>query len=145
MWTIVLLQTIVCFQTIPYVVCTSPLKRLHIIYIVKQSSQNFWKFFWNLDFLLEICSKTLLRSIFFLIHLLQGTKKVPGYFPGLMTPTRFELVIPPWKGGVLTAWPWRQREARVGFEPALRVLQTHALPLGYLAIDPMFSFGLPIV
>ena len=36
-------------------------------------------------------------------------------------------------------------EARVGFEPALRVLQTHALPLGYLAIDPMFSFGLPIV
>ena len=26
-------------------------------------------------------------------------------------------------------------EARVGFEPALRVLQTHALPLGYLAIN----------
>ncbi len=25
-------------------------------------------------------------------------------------------------------------EARVGFEPAIRVLQTHALPLGYLAI-----------
>ena len=24
-------------------------------------------------------------------------------------------------------------EARVGFEPAIRVLQTHALPLGYLA------------
>ena len=28
-------------------------------------------------------------------------------------------------------------EARVGFEPALRVLQTHALPLGYLAISAM--------
>ena len=23
-----------------------------------------------------------------------------------MTPTRFELVLPPWKGDVLTAWPW---------------------------------------
>ena len=24
----------------------------------------------------------------------------------LVTPPRFELGIPPWKGGVLTAWPW---------------------------------------
>ena len=79
-----------------------------------------------------------------------------------VTPTRFELVIPPWKGGVLTTWPWRQcrnfsfrkiperygnsagvvrlkffkrKEATTGFGPVIRVLQTHALPLGYVAIN----------
>lgn len=28
-----------------------------------------------------------------------------------------------------------EREATAGFEPAIRVLQTRALPLGYVAID----------
>ena len=27
----------------------------------------------------------------------------------LVTPTGFEPMIPPWKGGVLTAWPWGHR------------------------------------
>ena len=27
------------------------------------------------------------------------------------------------------------QEARTGFEPVIRVLQTHALPLGYVAIN----------
>ena len=25
-----------------------------------------------------------------------------------MTPSRFELLLPPWKGDVLTTWPWGQ-------------------------------------
>ena len=34
-----------------------------------------------------------------------------------MTPTGFEPVLPPWKGGVLTAWPRGQMAPQVGFEP----------------------------
>ena len=86
-------------------------------------------------YICEICSKhRLLIHIFRIFFYFRAQKKSQDTSQDQMTPTRFELVIPPWKGGVLTAWPWRQREARVGFEPALRVLQTHALPLGYLAI-----------
>ena len=40
------------------------------------------------------------------------------------------------RGGVKEA-PWRENsrilEATTGFEPVIRVLQTHALPLGYVA------------
>ena len=35
----------------------------------------------------------------------------------LVTRTRIELVLPPWKGGVLTAWPTGQVAPRVGLEP----------------------------
>ena len=39
-----------------------------------------------------------------------------------MTPTGIEPVLPPWKGDVLTAWPWshtffKRRAPRVGLEP----------------------------
>ena len=34
----------------------------------------------------------------------------------LVTRTRIELVLPPWKGGVLTTWP-RSQTPRVGLEP----------------------------
>ena len=34
-----------------------------------------------------------------------------------VTPTRIELVLPPWKGDVLTAWPRSQKAPRVGLEP----------------------------
>ena len=38
-----------------------------------------------------------------------------------MTPRGFEPLLPPWKGGVLTAWPWSRiiwlKTPRVGLEP----------------------------
>ena len=35
-----------------------------------------------------------------------------------MTPTGIEPVLPPWKGDVLTAWPWSQIQTpQVGLEP----------------------------
>ena len=34
-----------------------------------------------------------------------------------MTPTGLEPVLPPWKGGVLTAWPRGLMAPQVGFEP----------------------------
>ena len=34
-----------------------------------------------------------------------------------MTPTGIEPVLPPWKGDVLTAWPWGLKAPRVGLEP----------------------------
>ena len=53
-----------------------------------------------------------------------------GGFFIVVIPTRFELVLPPWKGDVLTAWPWSRvlsplgvsnvsdkKTPRVGLEP----------------------------
>ena len=41
----------------------------------------------------------------------------------------------PWQGRILTIEPRSQKkmEGPTGFEPVIRVLQTHALPLGYRA------------
>ena len=39
------------------------------------------------------------------IRVLQ-THALPLGYVATMTPTRFELVLPPWKGDVLTTWPW---------------------------------------
>ena len=41
-------------------------------------------------------------------HLAMSPYLIICDFCHLMTPTRFELVLPPWKGDVLTAWPWGQ-------------------------------------
>ena len=35
----------------------------------------------------------------------------------VMTPTGLEPVLPPWKGGVLTAWPRGHMAPQVGLEP----------------------------
>ena len=35
-----------------------------------------------------------------------------------------------------TIFRWSLVEATTGFEPVIRVLQTHALPLGYVALAP---------
>jgi hypothetical protein len=43
-----------------------------------------------------------------------------------MTRTGFEPVLPPWKGGVLTAWPTGQRMAeKEGFEPSRQLPDLH--------------------
>ncbi len=34
-----------------------------------------------------------------------------------------------------------KKEAQIGFEPMIRVLQTHALPLGYCAIYILYSYN----
>ena len=44
---------------------------------------------------------------------------------GFMTPTGFEPVLPPWKGGVLTAWPRGQMAEKEGFEPSRRLPDLH--------------------
>ena len=41
----------------------------------------------------------------------------------------------PWQGRILTIKPHSQLEGLDGFEPTIKVLQTHALPLGY---NPMY-------
>ena len=62
------------------------------------------------------------------IRVLQ-THALPLGYRAMVTPTRFELVLPPWKGDVLTAWPWglillyafyfviTRKTPRVGLEP----------------------------
>ena len=47
-----------------------------------------------------------------------------------MTRTGFEPVLPPWKGGVLTAWPTGQVKQNIetekeGFEPSRRFPDLH--------------------
>ena len=39
----------------------------------------------------------------------------------------------PWQGRILTTKLHPHMEGPTGFEPVIRVLQTHALPLGYRA------------
>ncbi len=59
--------------------------------------------------------------------------------PILVTRTRIELVIPPWKGGVLTAWPTGLMVAAVGLEPTtLRVWTECSGQLSYAAICGCF-------
>ena len=53
----------------------------------------------------------------------------------LVTRTRIELVLPPWKGGVLTAWPPGHMVAEIGLEPTtLRVWTECSSQLSYSAI-----------
>ena len=51
-------------------------------------------------------------------------------------PGGIEPLSQPWQGRILTIKPWshHQLEGPNGFEPMIRVLQTHALPLGYIAL-----------
>ena len=52
----------------------------------------------------------------------------------LVTRTRIELVLPPWKGGVLAAWP-TGLVAEVGLEPTtIRVWTERSSQLSYSAI-----------
>ena len=53
----------------------------------------------------------------------------------LVTRTRIELVLPPWKGGVLTAWPPGRMVAEIGLEPTTpRVWTECSSQLSYSAI-----------
>ena len=53
----------------------------------------------------------------------------------MVTPTRFELVSPPWKGDVLTTWPRGRMVAAMGFEPmTCRVWTGCSGQLSYAAI-----------
>ena len=64
----------------------------------------------------------------------QAKNKV-GINPDLVTRTRIELVLPPWKGGVLTSWPPGHMVAAVGFEPTTnRVWTEYSSQLSYAAI-----------
>ena len=54
----------------------------------------------------------------------------------MVTRTRIELVLPPWKGGVLTAWPPGRLVAEIGLEPTtLRVWTECSSQLSYSAIS----------
>ena len=54
----------------------------------------------------------------------------------LVTPTRIELVSPPWKGDVLTSWPRGLMVAVVGFEPTTcRVWTGRSGQLSYTATE----------
>ena len=70
--------------------------------------------------------------------------------PNLVTRTGIEPVLPPWKGGVLTAWPpgrecapdWERMVAVVGFEPTtLRVWTACSSQLSYTAIFAFFRWS----
>ena len=59
-----------------------------------------------------------------------------GFFFILVTPTRIELVSPPWKGDVLTSWPRGLMVAVVGFEPTTcRVWTGRSGQLSYTATE----------
>ena len=52
------------------------------------------------------------------------TRALPLGYVARVTPSRFELLLPPWKGDVLTTWPWGhilfnffKQAPRVGLEP----------------------------
>ena len=69
-----------------------------------------------------------------------GTKKrstllsVLRFF--VVTRRRIELLLPPWKGGVLAAWPTGLLVAEVGFEPTTdRVWTGYSSQLSYSAIN----------
>ena len=65
----------------------------------------------------------------------------------LVTRTRIELVLPPWKGGVLTAWPpGHILVAATGLEPVtFRVWTGRSSQLSYAAIIAVHCDGFVII
>ena len=57
-----------------------------------------------------------------------------------MTPTGFEPVLPPWKGDVLTAWPWSHITPRVGLEPTTTRLTAECSTIELSRIIKVYTF-----
>ena len=67
------------------------------------------------------------------------TFALPLGYGALVTPRGFEPLLPPWKGGVLTAWPWSQYSIIIYYR-TFKTTYTKPKPCRHLPLHWFLSF-----